>query len=44
MARRKAAEVAGSQRTSVDWKYFLFYVHFYLWLILIALFGIIAET
>lgn len=45
MARGKAvAESLQPARLSVDWKYTLFYVLFYICLIFIALFGVIAET
>ncbi|MBI2298094.1 MAG: hypothetical protein HYU66_03935 [Armatimonadetes bacterium] len=45
MAKRRAgAEGEGSIRAKVDWKYTLFYAMFYVLLIIIALFGVVAET
>ncbi len=32
------------ERASVDWKYALFYLFFYGWLLLIALFGVFSEV
>lgn len=41
---KHAAESVQPARLSVDWKYTMFYVFFYICLIFIALFGVIAET
>ena len=45
MAKRRAgAEGEGSIRAKVDWKYLVFFLFFYFLVIVIALFGGIAES
>lgn len=43
MAKRKS-DVSPLSRINVDWRYLLFYLFFFANLILIALFGVMAET
>ena len=46
MAReaRRSAEANVAGRATVDWRYVLFYLFFFVCLLMIALFGIIAEA
>lgn len=43
MAKRRS-DAKPLSRITVDWRYLLFYVFFFVSLILIALFGVMAET
>lgn len=42
MAKRKS--VKPPSRTATDWQYLIFYTFFYICLVFIALFGVMAET
>lgn len=42
--RKAGVEQVAPDRVLVDWQYLLFYIGFYICLIFIALFGLIAEA